>query len=324
MHFRTKVNITAVEQSIGLQQGVFTVGSCFADVIGEKLADNKFQALANPFGTTYNPYSIHKLLRYAIQSQEPEADSFLQNADVYLNYNFHSELSALNKSELDTHIQIRIKTSHEFLRDSEWLIITYGTAWVYERNDNNEIVANCHKMPDSHFTKQLLSQKKILESFDELYKELKAFNPKIKIILTVSPVRHMKDTFRLNNVSKSALLLSCFNLTLQYADVNYFPAYEIMMDELRDYRFYKTDMLHPSEEAEEYVWQKFKECYFDKSVNDFIAKWKKIKMAMQHRAFHRSSVSHQQFLQQTLTQLEELANTVDVSKEIAQIKSQII
>lgn len=324
MQFRTKVDIQAAEQKIHLQSSVMTIGSCFADVIGAALSGNKFKCLGNPFGVVYNPYSIHKLLRLACLNDDVEPVGYIQHADVHLHYDFHSELSALSKTELATHVRIRISAAHEFIKHAEWLIITYGTAWVYQLNDSKEIVANCHKMPATLFNKQLLSQKKIIESFSDLYEILKQLNPQIKIILTVSPVRHMKDTFQLNNVSKSALLLSCHTLSSQFKDVSYFPAYEIQMDELRDYRFYKADMLHPNEAAEQYIWERFSATYFDTNTTQFLSKWKKINQALQHKAFHRSSSLHQQFLQNLLTELQEISNIVDVYKEIQQVKSQLL
>jgi hypothetical protein len=179
-------------------------------------------------------------------------------------------------------------------------------------------------MPASNFTKSLLSQKKVLESFEEFYRDLKAFNPNCKIITTVSPVRHIKDTLQLNSVSKSVLRLACQSIAETYSDVFYFPSYEIMLDDLRDYRFYKPDMIHPSEEAEEYIWNKFSECYFDNPTKEFIKKWNPLLTALQHKPFHLQSTAHQSFLTKTLLQLEELSKTVNVDKEIASIKSQII
>lgn len=324
MQFRTTVHINPSPYSVNLKHHIYTIGSCFADAIGSRLENYKFDTLANPFGVVYNPHSLHKLLEYAIQNKKPDADTFLQQSDVHLNYDFHSELSALNKAELETHIQARIFQSHEFLSKADWLLITYGTAWVYARKDNGKVVANCHKLPADNFEKILLSQKRIIESFQQLFEKLKKLNPKIKIILTVSPVRHMKDTFQLNNVSKSVLLLSCHTLSQLYDDVQYFPAYEIMMDELRDYRFYKPDMLHPSEEAENFIWEKFIETYAGEKTKAFITKWKGILASLQHKAFHRTSSAHQQFLKKTLEILEELKYEVNVDKEISIIKSQLL
>jgi hypothetical protein len=214
-------------------------------------------------------------------------------------------------------------SSHYQLAGAEWLMITYGTAWVYERKETGEVVANCHKMPNTLFTKSLLSQQAIADSFDAVYKELKKFNPAIKIILTLSPVRHVKDTLELNSVSKSVVRAACHVISGSFADVSYFPAYEIMMDDLRDYRFYKADMIHPTDVAEEYIWEKFSEKYFSVELKLFLSQWKEIQQAINHRPFHPTSVAHQSFLKETLKRLESLKEMVDVEDELTLIKSRL-
>lgn len=321
--FRTEIHPEPAPQTISLNDKIITTGSCFADAIGKRLAETKFKVLANPFGVSYNPYSIHQALRYALHNQVIPEHTYLNNGDVHLNYDFHSEFSSLKKSELEKKLKDTIGVTHYFLKDTRWMFITYGTAWVYERTDTGEIVSNCHKMPATNFTKVMLSQKKVLESFEEFYTALKGFNTDINMILTVSPVRHVKDTLPLNSVSKAVLRLACQTISETYANVFYFPAYEIMMDDLRDYRFYKSDMLHPSEEAEEYVWNKFSITYFDHPTKEFIQRWSPIQSALQHKPFHAQSAAHQAFLKNTLLQLEALSSDVDVSEEIKRIKSQI-
>jgi hypothetical protein len=202
--------------------------------------------------------------------------------------------------------------------------MTYGTAWVYQLKDNGEIVANCHKVPANQFSKSLLSHLAITESFDEFYLTLKKINPAIQIILTVSPVRHLKDKLALNSVSKSVLRLACHTISSSHDDVHYFPAYEIMLDDLRDYRFYKADLIHPSDVAEEYIWEQFITCYADEHLRQFIQDWKAILAALAHRSFHSNTVAHQQFLKNTLEKLQAFKTLVDVEPEIALIKSQQI
>jgi hypothetical protein len=209
------------------------------------------------------------------------------------------------------------------VQKADWLIITYGTAWVYELLETKEVVANCHKMPQTLFAKSLMTQKKVLDSFETMYGLLKSFNPNIKIIVTVSPVRHLKDTLELNSVSKSVLRVACHTLTEQYHDVLYFPSYEIMMDDLRDYRFYKSDMIHPTKDAEEYIWEKFVERFFDDSLKSFLKKWGEIRTALAHKPFHPTSSSHQKFLHQTLKKLLELKALVNVDQEVAMLEEQL-
>ncbi len=321
--FRTELKLEVSPVKINLKDKILTAGSCFSDSIGRQLKASKFNTLANPFGVSYNPHSIHKVLRYALHNQVVPDHTYFTNQELVANYDFHSSFSAMKKSEVEKTIKEVIGATHYFLKDASWIFITYGSAWVYERNDTGEIVSNCHKMPASGFTKTLLSQKKVLESFDEVYRDLKVFNPTAKIILTVSPVRHIKDTLPLNSVSKSVLRLACQTITETYANVFYFPSYEIMLDDLRDYRFYESDMIHPTEEAEEYIWNKFAACYFDNVTTEFIKQWKPIYTALQHKSFHEGTSAHQGFLNKTLTRLQELSKTVNVDKEIASLKAQI-
>ncbi|HEU5289583.1 MAG TPA: GSCFA domain-containing protein [Cyclobacteriaceae bacterium] len=321
--FRTEIIPEASPVKINIKDPILTTGSCFSDAIGTKLFESKFIVLTNPFGVSYNPHSIHKTLRYALHNQAVPENTFAESQELFVNYDFHSSFSSLKKSEIENKIQETVSTAHNFLKHTKWIFITYGTAWVYERKDTGDIVSNCHKLPASGFTKSLLSQKKVLESFDVFYSDLKTVNPGCKLILTVSPVRHIKDTLPLNSVSKSVLRLACQTISETCSDVFYFPSYEIMLDDLRDYRFYKADMIHPSAEAEEYIWNKFSDSYFDGITKEFIKKWAPIHTSLQHKAFHAGSTTHQSFLRKTLSQLEELSKTVNVDNEIALLKSQL-
>ncbi len=323
-HFRTIVRPLPSDQKIGLKSGVFTIGSCFADAIGSRLAESKFNCLVNPFGTTYNPLSIHKGILYAVNNQLPVSHTYLKRDDIHLNYDFHSDFSALDQSQLTHAISDAVGASHYFLKSAGYILITYGTAWVYARNESGEIVNNCHKIPSSKFTKRLMSEKEAVGSFDALYTALRKFNPNIRFILTVSPVRHVKDTLELNSVSKAVLRSACHSISTNYAGVEYFPAFEMMIDDLRDYRFYKSDMLHPTEEAEGYIWQNFMSAYFDASTRQLVEEWQLVRNALKHKPFHPQSKGHQQFLQQTLHKLKELKSKLDVDEEIAAIQSQIV
>jgi hypothetical protein len=320
--FRTNVSGSSGNHFIGLKTSILTIGSCFADAIGSRLQVNKISTRPNPFGTIYNPHSIHKVLQYAIHNAAVPESTYVETTDVFLNYDFHSELYSTNKEELKAVLLRNISNTHQFLKSARCIIITYGTAWVYQRNDNGEIVANCHKVASHQFSKSLLTQRTVIKSFETFYTDLKNINPSIQVILTVSPVRHLKDTLELNSVSKSVLRLACHTLSSSFADVHYFPAYEIMLDDLRDYRFYKADMIHPSEVAEDYIWQKFIECYADENFKKFIQEWKQILAALSHRPFRHTGAAHQKFLKDTLEKLHAFKNLVDVDQEILMIKSQ--
>ncbi len=323
IEFRTEIKITPSASKMNIKSRILTQGSCFADAIGNRLTMHKLKALVNPFGVIYNPESIHKVLTYSIFNEPLPEHTYLYHHDIHLNYNFHSEFSALKKQELTSRLMNTIGSTNYFLKDTEWLLITYGTAWVYHRKDTREIVANCHKMPANVFTKSLLTADEIISSFRIFHDFVKQFNPHLKIIVTVSPVRHLKDSLELNSVSKSVLRLACHAIANQFDSVEYFPAYEMMMDDLRDYRFYKSDMLHPTSEAEDYIWEKFMERYLDEAAKDFIKKWKIILSALHHRPFHPNSSAHQQFLKDTLKKVEELKSWVNVEEEEMLLKKQI-
>jgi len=322
--FRTELKVTPSSVQIHLKDSLLTQGSCFADAIGYRLTSFKRRTLVNPFGVIYNPESIHKVLAYSIFNEPLPEHTFVQNQEVHLNFNFHSAFSALKKNVLVEQLLNTIGSTHYFLKDADWLLLTYGTAWVYRRRETGEIVANCHKLPSALFAKSLLTPEAIISSFRDFYGQLKRFNPRIKIILTVSPVRHLKDTLELNNLSKSVLRVACHDISSQHDDVEYFPAYEMMIDDLRDYRFYKGDMLHPTAEAEDYIWEKFMERYFSPGLKDFVQQWKVILSAMRHKAFHPLAPAHQQFLRDTLKKLEELKTLADVDEEVALISKQIL
>lgn len=321
--FRTLLKSRVSKHTFTLASKIMTIGSCFSDAIGKQLHTHKIHTSINPFGTVYNPHSIHKVIKSAVYNETPTDHTYGEHNGLSFNYDFHSTFSSPDKQSLVKNLCDTMGATHYFLKDATTLIITYGTAWVYSRNDTGEIVANCHKVPASAFTKSLLSQKKIIESFDELYHDIKRFNSSINIIITVSPVRHFKDTLELNTVSKSVLRVACHSLTENFPDVEYFPSYEIMMDDLRDYRFYKSDMIHPTEEAEEYIWESFVDRYFDATAKEFFKQWEKIVSALNHRPFHPNTKTHQQFLRETLNNLNELKKFVNVDKEESLIKAQL-
>ncbi len=320
-HWKTDLLVTP-SHPMHVSDPVVTVGSCFADVVGNYLTDNKFNVLSNPFGTVYNPLSIHRLVAMIIHKQSPSVDGFVGSQDVYFHDQFHSSFYGSSKEALTEKIESHLLQAHQFLIRSRFLIVTYGTAFVYRRKDNQEIVANCHKMPSSIFTKELLSVDTILESAHETFAIVKKINPQIQIITTISPVRHIKDTLPLNTVSKSILRLCCHEL--QKTVIDYFPAYEIMMDDLRDYRFYKPDRIHPTGEAEEYIIEKFGDQYFDTVTKNLLMEWNSIRQALQHKPFQPNSSAHQTFLQKTLERLERIRQSLPIEEEITAIKSQLL
>lgn len=323
MQFRTEIENKTQSETIHISHSILTMGSCFSDVIGARLHDFKFKTHINPFGTTFNPISLHKLLHYALLNELPADHTYLTRELAEFNYDFHSSFTGSSQADVQKKIAEAIGFTHHTLKSCNWLVLTYGTSWVYTRNDSGEIVNNCHKIPGNQFSKELLSQKRILEDFATLHQQLKAFNPKASILLTVSPVRHTKDTLELNSVGKAILRLTCHTLVEQFSNVHYFPAFEIMNDDLRDYRFYKKDLIHPNEQAEDYIWEKFSERWFDAETKSFVKKWHTIQQALHHKPFNPGSEQHHNFLLQLKNTIEEVQTLVDVTKEIEQIEKQL-
>lgn len=319
--FRTEIKLNP-GPPIGLKDAILTTGSCFADQFGQWLHDFKFPVLLNPFGTTYNPISIHQALLHANNSSVDDT-LFTERQGIWYHYDYHSQWSEKNRNTLLNKIHDCQQQVNTFLKTAQVIIITYGTAWVYQHVTTKLIVANCHKMPASHFKKRLLTAEEITHSFDALYSMLKKINPAMRILVTVSPVRHIKDTLALNGVSKAVLRMATHQLSEKYDAVEYFPSYEIMMDDLRDYRFYERDKIHPNEEALEYISHRFSDQYFTPETKQFIQRWDAIQQAMHHRAYHPESVAHQLFLTDLLSRLEDLRATVTVNEEIELIKKQL-
>ncbi len=321
--FRTAIDVPVSSQKIDHKSSVLTIGSCFADAIGQRLATYKFPCQINPFGVLYNPLSIHKALSYMATGGAPAPDTYLQNGEFWLNYDFHSQWSALSREALEARLGQHIAENAGFLKTTSHLLITYGTAWVYVRNNNGALVANCHKMPAASFSKRLLTADEIISSFEGIFSALKRISGEINIILTLSPVRHLKDTLPLNSVSKSVLRVACHEIATRFPGVDYFPAFEMMVDDLRDYRFYGRDMIHPSDEAEDYIWERFTAMYFGTEEKKFVREWSEILAALNHRPFQPQSVAHQRFLKKVLERLEHISPQVDVSAERAKVREDL-
>lgn len=324
MNLRTELTVENQGFSLSYQSKILTAGSCFAEVIGNKLKDAKFPSLVNPFGTIFNPLSLFSLLQNSIDNQYLSQDYFIQQDDIWYNYDFHSDLSAPTKNELWDKIRARINETNNFLKKADLIILTLGTSYIYKLLPDNKAVANCHKKPSSYFSKYLLKSEEIVGAFSEIYPQLKKFNPDLKILLTVSPVRHIKDTITLNSVSKSILRVAVHELTEKFKDVCYFPAYELLVDDLRDYRFYKDDLIHPTSMAENYIWEKFTECYISGETLTILHEWNQIHKALNHKAFNPSSAAHQKFLRDTINKLNKFKSQFSVEAEIKALEKELL
>jgi hypothetical protein len=316
--FRTKIDIPKSKFQLSHDTKAVLVGSCFSDHIGSRLRTCKFPVEHNPFGVLYNPGSIKTNLEILINKKLfSESDLYYYN-DQWLSFNHYSAFSHTDKKECLRQINERIENASEFLSKSSYLFITFGTALVYEFIETGKIVANCHKLPADAFKRYLLDLGDIVKGYTVFFEKLKAFNPEIKIILTVSPIRHWKDGAELNQVSKSTLLLSIYELRKKFPEIDYYPSYEILMDELRDYRFYADDMLHLSDVAVDYIWNSFVSTYIDEKSKVIISEIEKLNKAINHRPFNVNSKAYQEFVKTHLKYiniLEKKYPLLDFSKE---------
>jgi GSCFA family len=297
MQFTIHVPIPKSNNPIDYNSKIMSLGSCFAENMANKLEYFKFQNTVNPFGIIFNPVSIEKIIARVVSKELfTEKDIFFHN-ERWNCYEVHSYLSHENKEHFLENLNQILELTHFQIFKLSHCIITYGTSWVYRNIETNEIVANCHKVPQNQFEKELLSAENIQKSIENTIDLIQKINPNCHFIFTVSPVRHIKDGFVENSVSK-AHLISAIHAThnSQLTTHNYFPSYEIMMDELRDYRFYAYDMLHPSQSAIDYIWIRFFENYVSEKEFATMQQVCDIQKALHHKPFNENAKSHQQFL----------------------------
>ncbi len=292
MNFHLEFSPKPFDTQINHQHKLFLIGSCFTEQIGNKLSQHRFRVQDNPNGILFNPVSIAKSVSsYITNKQYSEADLFYQN-ESWNSWEHHSRFSHPDKNECLNKINQSQNTAHQFLKDADWLLITLGSAFVYEL-ENKEVVANCHKVPTDKFNKKLLAVDEVHIALQQMIDELKAFNPGIKIIFTISPVRHLRDGFVENNRSKATLIYTVHQLLSD--NIFYFPAYELIIDDLRDYRFYAEDMVHPNYAATNYVWEKFITCCIDELSQQLMKTINEINAAASHKPFNPTSEAHKSF-----------------------------
>ena len=299
MNFRTNIQLQEARNQIDYHSKLLLIGSCFSENIQQKLTYFKFQSTSNPFGILFNPKAIETLITNTINLKiYTEEDVFLLNERWHC-FDAHSDLSASKKEDLISKLNTVIAKTHQQLLTSTHVIITLGTAWTYRFIETNSIVGNCHKVPQKKFLKELLRVKEVVESLEAIQTLIKSINPTSNIIFTVSPVRHIKDGFVENMQSKAHLITAIHNL-IEKSDtskIHYFPSYEIMMDDLRDYRFYANDMLHPNETAVHYIWEQFQHVWISKKTQPILKEVDTIQKGLAHRPFNVQSEQHQLFLQ---------------------------
>lgn len=305
MDFRLEFTPKPFDIKINHRHRLMLIGSCFTEQIGTKLANHKFSVLDNPNGILFNPVSIcRSISSYIHNKQYQESDLFYQN-ECWNSWEHHSRFSHPDKQACLDGINESQSKANAFLKQADWLLLTLGSAFVYEL-ENKEVVANCHKVPTDKFSKRLLAADEIFSDLQQMIEKAVAFNPQLKIIFTISPVRHLRDGFVENNRSKATLIQAVHQLIEKNSHCFYFPSYELIIDDLRDYRFFAEDMVHPNYAATNYVWEKFIAACIDEPSLQLMKEIAVIVAAKNHKPFHPTSTQHKKFLQTNLEKVKKL------------------
>jgi hypothetical protein len=308
MELRTKVHIPETGSRISYADPVMFIGSCFASEIGSKMSEGCMPVMINPAGTVYNPLSVADTLRIITQAKTFTPADLHCYKDTWLSFSHYTDFSSHDPLKVLEKINARTSEAAGFIKKSKFLFITFGTSWIFRLAQTGKPVSNCHKLPASFFTRELLTVDSITQTWNEVLTDLKAQLPDMKIIFTVSPVRHWKDGAHGNQVSKSVLHLAIENLLKHQSGPDYFPAYEIMMDELRDYRFYARDMIHPTETAVEFIWELFSGAWLEKESLKIWNEVSSINRAMHHRLTTDSPAGIKQFARIMLDRISGLGS----------------
>jgi hypothetical protein len=323
MKFRTCIDIPESEAKIGYNTKCLLMGSCFSDTIGKRMAEYKFPVMLNPFGTLFNPFSIAGNVQRLITGRNYVHEDLHNHNGQWLSFDHYTGFTHPDPGACLTHINHTLNEAIPWLKECRFLLLTFGTAFYYQHRETGKIVANCHKIPASAFLKKMASPEEIIAIYDHLFSQLNEHNPSLDVIFTLSPVRHWADGAENNQLSKSILHYSIHELMKRHPNAFYFPAYEIFIDELRDYRFYAADMLHPSETGTDYVWERFCETCINKGSEKIMAGVIAILKALGHRPLQTETTSYSKFVQNTMKQIQNLTQSypfLDFRNEIAMLQ----
>jgi len=297
MKFRTEVDIKISEKKINPEDQIFSVGSCFATEMLELFQKGQLQTLSNPFGTIFNPYSISKAIQKLHDSEFYKDEDLITFNDGFISLDHHTSFDFPFVHQTLEKINERIEVGNLFLQNTNWIIITYGTSFIYEFVPKKKLVANCHKIPQKFFEKRLLTWEEIYTSITETILNLNDICPEnLQILFTVSPVRHTKDGMAENQLSKAKLISGIHEVIENFENCHYLPVYEMMMDDLRDYRFYKEDLIHPNSQAINYIFEKFGNAFFSDETKEFVTENFKINQALNHKTSDHKNPKYQEFL----------------------------
>lgn len=312
MKLQTQIPLTKANYQIDYSSQLLVLGSCFSENIGVKLNYFKFRTVQNPFGILFHPLAIENLIARAVKKEFYREDELFFLNDRWHCFDAHSGLSDTSKEKLLGNLNSQLGITEKQLRQATHILITLGTAWTYKKNKTGETVANCHKVPQKEFDKHLLSEDEIAISLQQMLHQIETINKNAQLIFTISPVRHLKDGFTENQKSKSHLITALhevLSISSLGARELYFPSYEIMMDELRDYRFYTRDLVHPNDLAIDYIWEKFQQVWISDAVKGPMKKVAEVQKGLRHRAFNPKGLEHQKFkimLQERITHLKKI------------------
>ncbi len=306
MIFRTKIDLPVSPDLINHKQSIVLMGSCFSDNIGQMLLGDGFHAGINPFGVLYNPLSISNGLRQLYSDFIFRNEDIRQHGELFFSFNHHSSFSSLSKTKCLNEINQTLINFRKNLPYPDYLVITLGTAWIYELKENSSIVANCHKLPANQFRHRLMDALEVERALSSLVCWIQEVFPEIRIIFTVSPVRHWKDGAHQNQISKANLLIGLEQVLTKHNQLYYFPAYEIQLDDLRDYRFYSSDMLHPNTVAVNYIYGLFAQTFFNSETQMLAKEILSVSRAMEHRVFFPDSEANSKFRKHFRTKIDQI------------------
>lgn len=310
MIFRTELSIPAFEAKISHQSKVVLLGSCFSENMYQRFEYFKFEVVSNPFGIIFNSFSLLNLIKRTVEKDYYTADEVVFHNDLYQSLEVHSSMSQLTSESLLQNLNHVIDPFHGQLQSATHLFLTLGTSWVYSDLESGNIVANCHKIPQNKFEKKLISAKENFDCIDQIVKILRSFNPNLEVVLTISPVRHLKDGMVENQVSKANLISAVYQLVQENNEVKYFPSYELVMDDLRDYRFFANDLLHPNDLAIQYIWDKLMQSYCSEVTMNLMKEIDVIQKSLSHKPFNPNTLSHQKFVQNLDLKIQKIKNQI--------------
>jgi hypothetical protein len=308
MQFRTTLSITKSSFDLSYETPLLMLGSCFTENIGARLQSLHLPVLTNPFGIVYNPVSIAKNINYLMTTDLFSEKDIFKEGDLWHSWQHHSRFSSPEKAEILRGINTELSSARSHFLKTKTLILTLGTANVFIEKKSNQVVTNCHKVPPQYFEKKRLSVSDIVSNLKSVFEQIFLQNADCQIVMTVSPIRHLRDGLIENNRSKAVLLLACAELSDLFPNVHYFPAYELVIDDLRDYRFYAPDMMHPTDQAIDYIWQHFRDTFFSEKTKIIMDDIQKINLMKKHRPLHPNTEGYQQFVNTLQQKVDDLKN----------------